>query len=265
MTTGAPQSTNLTALDLSLRSVRIGGVPFVAATAAESVETMIHHVLDPNRPAVHTHFANAFTISLASRDSNLAGVLESGVNFPDGRPVSAASQLRRDAPHLRQVRGPEFFIAAMKSGVPLGVRHFLLGSTPQTLEQLTTRLVSTVPGIQIVGTYSPPFRPLTSHEQEEQDRMIADSGAHMIWVGLGTPKQDFESARLTAAIGVNTFAVGAAFDFAAGNLRTAPAWMSSLALEWVYRFMQEPRRLWRRYVFGNAKFALHVVRTWRHV
>jgi N-acetylglucosaminyldiphosphoundecaprenol N-acetyl-beta-D-mannosaminyltransferase len=106
----------------------------------------------------------------------------------------------------------------------------------------------------LAGAESPPFRDLTDDEKREQDERIRASGADIVWVGLGTPKQDFEVERLVETMPVLAAAVGAAFDFTAGTVKPAPEWMQRNGLEWAHRFASEPRRLWRRYLIGNVEF-----------
>ena len=154
------------------------------------------------------------------------------------------------------MRGPQLFLDVFDRGRAQGVKHFLLGSTPEVLDALERSLTTKFPGIYIVGVESPPFRELSSSEAHAQDARIAATGAHVVWVGLGTPKQDFEAKRIAGALPVVAVAIGAAFDFAAGTLRPAPTWMTNVGLEWTYRLIREPRRLWKRYVFGNARFLL---------
>jgi N-acetylglucosaminyldiphosphoundecaprenol N-acetyl-beta-D-mannosaminyltransferase len=116
------------------------------------------------------------------------------------------------------------------------------------------------PGALIVGMISPPFHPLTDAERADQDSAINASDADVVWVGLGTPKQDFEAQRVCDECGVTTVAVGAAFDFVAGTKPEAPNWMRRLSLEWVFRLLTEPRRLWKRYLFGNTRFITIVLK-----
>jgi N-acetylglucosaminyldiphosphoundecaprenol N-acetyl-beta-D-mannosaminyltransferase len=122
------------------------------------------------------------------------------------------------------------------------------------LAELETELRRRFPNAQIVGAESPPFRTLTEQEIAEQEARLVESTAQVVWVGLGTPKQDWESARLAEEIPAVFLAVGAAFDFIAGEKRQAPLWMQRNGLEWLFRLAVEPRRLWRRYLFGNARF-----------
>jgi N-acetylglucosaminyldiphosphoundecaprenol N-acetyl-beta-D-mannosaminyltransferase len=231
----------------------VGHVEFTCGTAQDAVL----HVIEMAHAGVgrHVHLANAYTVSLADKSKGYRSVLaDPAVNFPDGKPIGWVSRLHRDTPRLSQVRGPRLFLDVFDRGRESDVRHYLLGSTPEVLEKLTAELHRKFPGILIVGAESPPFRKLAEAEIFEQDARIRQSGAQIVWVGLGTPKQDVECRRLALSLPVVAMAVGAAFDFAAGTLRVAPLWMGAIGLEWAFRFQQEPRRLWRRYVFGNARF-----------
>jgi N-acetylglucosaminyldiphosphoundecaprenol N-acetyl-beta-D-mannosaminyltransferase len=182
------------------------------------------------------------------------------VNLPDGKSVVWANRLthRRLRLPADRVYGPDLFRDVFLLGQSVGLRHYLLGSTPDVLAALQDRLCRSYPGALLVGAESPPFRPLTGPERQAQLDRIRDCGAQLIWVGLGTPKQDWEAARLARALPVVAVAVGAAFDFVAGAKRQAPLWMQRHGLEWCYRLGQEPRRLWRRYLFGNARFVYAV-------
>jgi N-acetylglucosaminyldiphosphoundecaprenol N-acetyl-beta-D-mannosaminyltransferase len=199
------------------------------------------------------HLVNAYTVALADKDRALKDLLRQGVaNLPDGKPLSWAAKLR--GAELGQVRGPDLFQDVLRAGCPTGLRHYLLGGTPETLELLRRKIGELFPEALVVGAESPPFRPPTVEELSAQDQRITASGAQIVWIGLGTPKQDIEARRLADAVPILTVAVGAAFDFLAGTKRQAPSWMRQIGLEWLFRFASEPRRLWRRYVFGNARF-----------
>lgn len=154
------------------------------------------------------------------------------------------------------MRGPQLFLDVFDVGRQHGIRHFLLGSSPEVLDRLQDNLLKKYPGCDIVGIESPPFRPLSESELELQDRRIAATGPDIVWVGLGTPKQDWEAQRLASSIGATTIAVGAAFDFAAGTVREAPKWIRTIGFEWFFRLCSQPRRLWRRYLVGNSKFLM---------
>lgn len=239
--------------------VRMGPLS-LAVTDLEEATAKIVELGLMCRSGTAIHLANAYTIALADKDDRYRDAVSSGTALPDGKPITWISRLRRDLPPLRQTRGPSLFESVFDHGRPRGVRHYLLGSTPEVLELLQANLEDRFPGVQIVGAESPAFRPLTDAERVKQDARIEASGAHIVWVGLGTPKQDYEVARIAASLPVTAIAIGAAFDFVAGTVKPAPSWMSRIGLEWFYRLLREPRRLWRRYLFGNLGFLRAVVR-----
>ncbi|MCB1247003.1 MAG: WecB/TagA/CpsF family glycosyltransferase, partial [Acidimicrobiia bacterium] len=126
-----------------------------------------------------------------------------------------------------------------------------------TIETLKTQIALFAPGATIVGHIAPPFRPLTAEEHAEDIATIRGSGADVVWVGLGMPKQElWMGANHDALPGVALVGVGAAFDFLAGTVKQAPGWMQRSGLEWVYRLIQEPRRLWRRYIWNNPAYVV---------
>lgn len=236
----------------------IGGLCFQPAGPDAAAEYVVG--LARAHSCTHVHLANAYTIALADRDGAYRQLINDGVVFADGKPLTWFSRLTRQTPRIHQVRGPQLFLDVLDIGRSSGVRHFLLGSTHESLERMRSRLTTCLEGVEIVGSYSPPFRPLTAEEVADQDAQILQSGADIVWVGLGTPKQDVEAARLALSTARPAVAVGAAFDFAAGTLRVAPRWMQRAGLEWLFRLASEPRRLWRRYLFGNARFVWAVLR-----
>jgi N-acetylglucosaminyldiphosphoundecaprenol N-acetyl-beta-D-mannosaminyltransferase len=244
----------------------VGGVPFVASGPLAAARDLAEAAVIGGA-GEHVHLANAYSVSLANEFPALAAetFCADGWNLPDGRPISWLSQLRGDRPPLRQVRGPQFMLDVCEAGVELGVRHFLLGGTPDVLERLEISLRERFPGIDIVGSFSPPFREPSDAELGERDASIIVSGAQIVWVGLGTPKQDREVVRLARSTGRIAVAVGAAFDYAAGTLREAPEWMRTAGLEWLFRLLMEPRRLWRRYLIGNVKFLRVALRSRPHL
>jgi N-acetylglucosaminyldiphosphoundecaprenol N-acetyl-beta-D-mannosaminyltransferase len=138
---------------------------------------------------------------------------------------------------------------------------YLYGATDDVLLALERNLTDQYPGLKIVGAYSPPFRALTPEEDECAVQAINDSGAQIVWVGLSTPKQERWMAahlgRVNASVLVG---VGAAFDMHAGQRRQAPKWMQRSGLEWLFRLLSEPRRLWKRYVVNNPRFLVAVLR-----
>jgi N-acetylglucosaminyldiphosphoundecaprenol N-acetyl-beta-D-mannosaminyltransferase len=258
------------------------GVPITAHTPQSAARHVIHlaqliraarrtgpsgpadvqGVLDP-RPRCDVHLCNAYTLALADRDPELHRILgSSSLNLPDGQPVVWANQFlhRGRALPATRVYGPDLLLDVFALSQNSGVSHYLLGSTPQVLDALHRELSGRFPLARIVGTCSPPFRPVSPEELRQQAENIRTAGADIVWVGLGTPKQDRWAADLCARTPVVAVAVGAAFDFIAGTKKQAPPWIQRSGLEWLFRFGSEPRRLWRRYLFGNARFLWGVTR-----
>jgi N-acetylglucosaminyldiphosphoundecaprenol N-acetyl-beta-D-mannosaminyltransferase len=175
-------------------------------------------------------------------------VNQAGLVTPDGMPLVWVSRLRNNR-SVSRVYGPDLMAEVCAKSVAKGHRHFLYGGAPGVAERLADQLRQRYPGIEIAGLYVPPFRPLTPAEDEAVIEQINASKADIVWVGLSTPKQEYWMAahlgRLDACVMVG---VGAAFDFLAGVKTQAPRWMQRSGLEWLYRLVTEPRRLWRRYL-----------------
>lgn len=248
--------------DLPVQAV--GPLDITAAEPEALTRDVVRGLANGQLKGVHLHLVNAWVVALAQHDPDYRSAFTgSAVNLVDGRPLAWVSTLRRDTPPLIQVRGPSFFGQVLDEGRTAGVRHYLLGSSPRTLARVVAQVERRYPGAKIVGHESPPFRELTTQELAAQDARIADSGAHIVWVALGTPKQDPECRRISESTGLTTAAVGAAFDFIAGELSEAPPWMRRAGLEWLHRLATEPRRLWWRYLFGNVSFIATAFRHWR--
>ena len=233
----------------------IGPVPILRTTPTSLRESLVAGALPEPR---HVHFTNAYSVVAAQGDPTLAATFAAGRCYPDGLPlVWALSRLWPEAAWARgnRVRGPDMFLDVLDAGQAVGVRHYLLGGAPDTLVKLRAAVADRFPDARVVGSASPPFVPVVEVDWDRYLAEIRASDADLVWVGLGTPKQDFVSALLAARDPQRTYlAVGAAFDFAAGTARTAPAWMQERGLEWLFRLLSEPRRLWRRYLIGNAQF-----------
>lgn len=208
------------------------------------------------------HLCNAYTLSLAHRDSDYADLLDrADLNLPDGAPLVWLA--RRTTPELTAAtrpRGCDVFVRTVADGRADGLRHYLYGGTPEIVDALRAELEHRAPGVEIVGVEAPPFRPLTPNEEDAVAERIAASGADVVWVGIGTPRQDAFCDSFAQRVPATFVAVGAAFDFLAGVKKEAPSWMRRTGTEWLYRLGSEPRRLWRRYLVGNAVFVTGVVR-----
>lgn len=237
----------------SPRVADIGGVPVHALSLGEAAGRLVEAA--SQRSPFVVHLCNAYVISLASRDERYAAVLRAGdLNLADGAPV--AWTLRRLGAPLDGARpsGAELFAEVFARSAAGGLRHYLYGSSPATVKGLVEEVRQRWPGATLVGADSPPYRPLTGAEYEDLVSRIRASGAEIVWIGIGTPKQDLLVERLRHDVSAVLIPVGAAFDFLAGEKRRAPSWMRRLGLEWVHRLFTEPRRLWRRYLVGNLVF-----------
>ena len=135
-----------------------------------------------------------------------------------------------------------------------GYRHYFYGSTESTLDQMRERLMENYPGLQIAGMYSPPFHPLTKEDDEQIIKEINDTDPDIVWVGLGAPKQEIWMAAHQGKVKGFMVGVGAGFDYLAGNIKRAPIWMQKNNLEWLFRLLQEPKRLFYRYWYTNTRF-----------
>lgn len=226
----------------------------------EELSNLIQFGLLPDKPkAFHIHFANAWTVSIANRSDDLLSVLNQSESLviPDGKSIVIAAKFIRSKRKVFQSRGPSFFREMIYNPRNPNLRHYFLGGTEATLDKLAC--IAAAQQLNLVGCFSPPFRQMTSDEREEMDHDIMMSKADIVWVGLGTPRQDFEAFSIARSLNINAICVGAAFDFVAGNLREAPKLIQSFGLEWLYRLLQEPRRLFSRYFFGIPHFIFVVI------
>ncbi len=177
-----------------------------------------------------------------------------GMVTPDGMPLVWLSRLYGHK-HVQRVYGPDLLLATCARSMKHGWRHFFYGGKAGVADLLAQRLTARFPGLQVAGTYSPPFRPLSAEEDEEVVNKINAANPDVVWVGLSTPKQErwmhAHVHRLSASV---LLGVGAAFDFHAGLKPQAPPWIQQSGMEWLFRMLTEPRRLGKRYLYNNPRF-----------
>lgn len=242
-----------------MTGVRILGV----RVTAQPYEAAVARMLEATRGGtpIRVHFATAHTIVEASRDSSLRSVFESaGMVATDGMPLVWVAR-RRGARDAERVCGPDVMLALCDRGREVSLRHYFLGGAPGVPEALAARLAERFPGLVVAGTVSPPFRPLSPEEDTALVAGVNAARPHVLWIGLGSPKQEFWTAAHESVLDAPLLLpVGAAFDFHSGRLRRAPSWMQRLGLEWLFRIAMEPRRLLGRYVTTNARFMVGVIR-----
>lgn len=191
----------------------------------------------------------------AQKDPLLRHTLNNAmINTPDGMPMSWIGWMNGFRA-MDRVYGPDFMLAMCELSVKRGYRNFLLGGRPGVASSLRNALQLRFPGLNVVGTYTPPFRPLTSEEEDHLFNLVRLSRPDIIWVGISTPKQEKFMARYSARLGVPLMVgVGAAFDIHTGQVQDAPTWMKRSGLQWLHRLAQEPRRLGPRYMKNNPRF-----------
>ena len=238
--------------DFSTREVL--GVP-IAMVDYESAIAVMDGLID-RRGRGYVCAAPVHALMVARNDPEMLAALRgSTMVVPDGMPVVWAANLLGERLEDR-VYGPELMLRYCAHSAERGHRVWLYGGRDQgSLVQLALSLRRRHPGIQVVGGYSPPFRPLTADEEATVARQINEARPDVLWVGIGVPKQEKWMARMRDRLDVPVMCgVGAAFDFHSGRVSMAPAWMQERGLEWIYRTAQEPRRLLGRYLSTNPRF-----------
>lgn len=230
----------VSAIDMD-RAVEIAGEWIAAGRPGYVCVTGVHGVME------------------AQRDHELRQVLNGSVmTVPDGMPTCWVGQLQGFR-GMDRVFGPDFMAAICALSEERGYRHFLYGGQPGVAERLKEALGKRFPKLQIVGVYTPPFRALNTQEEDELLAKVRSSRPHIVWVGLSTPKQERFMAeyldRLEAPLLVG---VGAAFDYHTGRIRDCAPWMKRAGLQWLHRLLQEPARLWRRYLRNNPEFLIRI-------
>jgi N-acetylglucosaminyldiphosphoundecaprenol N-acetyl-beta-D-mannosaminyltransferase len=228
----------------------------VSNVAVDQAVAAIERFVASRRPH-YVCVSNVHTVMMSQYDQGYRRIQNrAAMVTPDGMPLAWFARLQGYEQRCR-VRGVDLMLASLQASARTGTAHYLYGGRDGVVRRLAEMLRARVPGVRIVGTHSPPFRPLAPGEDDEDVRRINASGADIVWVGLGAPKQERWMAdhlgRVDAPVLVG---VGAAFDFLAGAVPQAPAWMQDHGLEWLFRLRTEPRRVWRRYVFNNPMFLL---------
>lgn len=226
------------------------GTKILVTNMAETVD-IIEKEIDQLR-GKYICVGNVHTTVMAHDDAQYHKVQNSAAFvLPDGKPLSVYSR-KHGFPEAERVTGPDLMLELFAR--ENGLKHYFYGSTPETLSMLEEKLRAQYPHLQIVGMVSPPFKKLSEEEDAEAVRKINESGADIIWVGLGAPKQEnWMYDHMDKVDGV-MIGVGAGFDYHAGNIRRAPMWMQRMSLEWLYRLLQDPKRLFKRYLVTNTRY-----------
>lgn len=243
---------------MSRQTGRVLGVPIDAISMEEATDRIEGWA--KAHQSRYVTICNAHVVVTASGDEAYGAVIgASDMATPDGAPV--AWVLRHSGyAGQRRVCGPDLMWQLCRRCADEGVSIYAYGSTAETLSALEASLRRAFPALKIAGLESPPFRALSASEDEEAVRRINDSGAGIVFVGLGCPKQERWMADHRGRVNAVMIGVGAAFDFHAGTVSRAPLWMQRNGLEWLHRLCSEPRRLWKRYLVTNTLFVVGAVK-----
>jgi N-acetylglucosaminyldiphosphoundecaprenol N-acetyl-beta-D-mannosaminyltransferase len=229
------------------------GNEFYAGSLGSAADLIVDRAA--SRLGGYATFTGAHGVTSAPHNAEWRAALDGAwCNFPDGAPV--AWRMRHTGlPRAQRIPGPDMFPLVILGGRSSGLRHFLFGSTEPVLDGLEVRLRALAPGVEIAGTLSPPFRPLATAEDAGIIDAIAATDPHILWVGLGAPKQDLWMLHNAHRLpGVLCIGVGAAFDFISGNKSRAPEWMQRTGMEWFHRLARNPRTLGPRYAMATSRF-----------
>lgn len=230
----------------------------VSATTYEEASSLIIRAAQQKMDAVITHLP-VHGVVLANKNLPLKSKIDSfEIVAPDGQPVRWALNFLYSTRLPDSVRGRELMVKVCQQAAEIGIGIYLYGSQPQVVENLRKNLLRKFPQLQVVGWESPPFRPLTPEEDNATIERINNSNAGIVFLGLGCPKQDVFAYEHRHRLKAVQLCVGAAFDFLSCNKIIAPHWMQQRGLEWLFRLLQEPRRLYRRYFITNTIFLVKI-------
>ncbi|MFZ3160692.1 MAG: WecB/TagA/CpsF family glycosyltransferase, partial [Rhodoferax sp.] len=237
---------------------KVLGVPVNALSFAQAQDRVL--AWGHARESRYVVLANVHVVVTAAREPAFGAVVAAAdMATPDGAPVA---WMLRKLGHAGQERvsGPDLTWALLARCAAEGLPVYFFGSSRETLGLLAERINAAFPALVVAGLEAPPFRPMTPEEDAEAVARINASGAGLVFVGLGCPKQEHWMLAHRGRINAVMLGVGAAFDFHAGTVSRAPLWMRENGLEWLHRLASEPRRLWRRYLVTNTLFVLGAAR-----
>lgn len=233
-------------------TTRILGVNIAITNMQDATEYILSQI-DQIRGS-YICLSNVHTTVMSKKDPDYCRVQNDAfLALPDGSPLVFVQRMRGFSVAER-VAGPDLMPAIWKATENTKWKHYFYGSSLETIQALEHNLREKYPGLNIVGLESPPYRPLSEEEESQMIERINASGADFLWVGLGAPKQEIWMNEHQNVFHAVMLGVGAGFDFHAGTVKRAPKWMQDHYLEWLYRLLQDPKRLWKRYVVTNCQF-----------
>ncbi|CAN1556439.1 WecG Teichoic acid biosynthesis proteins [Spirosomataceae bacterium] len=237
----------------SLEKKNLFGINYSITNYTDSANLIVRHAIQK------TTFGMSALAVHGLIETYKSDVLRTLVNkidlvVPDGQPIRWALNSFYSVNLIDRVYGPELTLHVLRQANELGLRIFLYGSTAGTLSLFSEMITNNFPAIKICGVHIDRFREATAEEDEQDIMKINNSGANIVLVGRGCPRQEIWVANHIGKINAVMMAVGAAFDFHAGTVKQAPKWMQDRGLEWLFRLIQEPQRLWKRYLITNSYF-----------
>jgi len=239
-------------------SVDVLGVN-VSAVNMDMAVSLAEQWIDAGQPG-YVCVTGVHGVMEAQKDLGFRRILNgAAMNLPDGMPMTWVGRLRGFR-NMDRVFGPDFVTAVCRLSVERGFRNFFYGGQPGVAQLLDENLRSRFPGLQVVGTCTPPFRSLNPQEEFEVAAQVLQSRPHILWVGLSTPKQERFMAQYVRRFNVPLMVgVGAAFDYHTGRIRDCSPWIKRAGLQWLHRLMQDPKRLWKRYLLNNPAFIFRII------
>ena len=246
------------AIQPNRQRVNVLGVGIDALNMATAVERITRAATEG--PGGYVCVTGVHGVMEAQRDSRLRQILNASLaTTPDGMPMVWLGRMAGYR-SMTRVYGPDLMLELCSASVARGLTHFLYGGTADVTAELSHRLRERFPGIRIVGSYAPPFRALSDDEERRLVTLLHDLRPDYLWVGLSTPKQERFMAQYQGRLPARVMlGVGAAFDMHSGRTKQAPRWMQRNGLEWLFRMLHEPRRLFKRYARNNPAFVLRVL------
>ncbi len=239
--------------------ISILGSPVSVVDSYRKVYDIIVKKLQSDNSPFYITVNNVHTVVTAVKDNHYNKIIRNSfLALPDGKPLTVVAKLK-GVKNISRIFGPTFFEKSIDWSQKDGIKHFFFGGDKITQEKILRKISESFPACNVAGNIIPPFRKFTEEENNKFLKVINNSAPDFIWVALGAPKQEkwiYENySKLNKGVMIG---IGAGFDYFAGNLKHAPHWMKNFSLEWLYRLIQEPKRLWKRYLITNSLFLWYI-------
>ena len=241
----------------AIRRVNVLGVGVTPLDARQTIDVIDEAIRENAKSYICV--TGVHGIMEAQQDANLRSIInQSMLTTADGRPTVWVGRLQGFR-KMKQLTGPNLMLQLSEESVAKGQTHFYYGGADGVAEELKKTMEARYPGLRVVGTYTPPFRALTADEECELQETVARLKPDLFWVGLSTPKQEKFMAQHLGKLDTKVMlGVGAAFDMHTGRIKDVPEWFKATGLQWIHRIWQDPRRLWKRYLYNNPRFVVRI-------